>query len=1646
MNLLRRTGKIFLYLILALVVLSLALVVAIRIPSVQTWATGKVAAMLSESLQAKIAVGGVKINFFKTAVLEDIYVEDRQGDTLLFAQVLKADIGIFNLLGNEIYLNHASLEGAYVDLHRRSADSIFNYQFIVDAFATDAPKDTTAKPWTFGIGGLSLQDVRFNMKDEGSGRFDLLARVGKWNVGVDDLDLAHFKIALGKIALSHSDVSFRLLPKDATLVPPAAPDSAKLQFPGFGWTITADKFRLENNRLAFNDENAPRLEKALDYGHLDLQNLLLSVDDFRYADDGISLKLNKAAFQDANGFVLEDLHGEVKVLPDGIEVDGFFLSTPQSSFENNTRLAFSEFNDLTDFVNRVSLESEFTDSHLAISDLLMIAPSLREVPNLRWPENGVLHLQGRLGLANDSLFLANLIFSMDENTQLQASGSIAQLTTDPFYNVAIDKLTTSYRSLDHYTTGLGLPPALKNFGQFSINGRIKGRLAKLEATGLNLTTQSATRFSGDLRADGLPDFNTTVFDLKIKQLVTRAEDLKGFVKDTLPPQLDSLGLVQFAGNFKGTIHDFDINGQFQTTPGNLDTDLSMAFNQDYSFASYEGKLAMENFNLGSLLGDTLDIGAVSLRLDLNGAGLALDSINTNLKGSISRAVFRKYEYQNIQVDGQLINGAFDGKLMVADKNLNLDLAGKFNLLDSVPALDLTVKMDTVNLKNLNLSGTELAFSGQLVADIYGNNPDNLKGLATLSDFTLSGSGGKYRDKKILLEARQLGDGSRALLFNAGFMSARVEGKYKFEDLPNLIFGFVNHYYPVEELLLSEEARLHARPEVADQQFGFDFQFTDLTTVANVFVPGFLAVDSSSFLQGKFNSAEKSLAMNAVFSNLQYQGIRLDSLLLSADGDNRRIQTNLSARNLNLGNSFFATKMDFDSRLGDDSLRFNLAILDDTSGVELKLGGKAEEVAEENRLVFDRQLILNENEWHFDEKNMIRFVKNKLYINDLTIGRGGQSISINSRGEAPANDYSPIELAFDNFKLSEISDILNNPGMRLAGGLNGKFTVIEPKTNLHYNANVTVDTLSLNEQLLGTLRLEAAQPAGQRVIDILTELSGENKMKVQGTYALDDNRFDITANLEKLGTVVADPFLNTLIRDSKGYLSGILTIKGTPDKPTMRGSITTHDVSTEVVMTGTRYRTGKNTITLSEHEIDVGQQVVFDARDQKATLSGKISHDYFKNMKLDLRAQTDGLQMLNTTRENNRLYYGKIFASADVQIQGTPELPVLKVTATTQDSTLLHVEPLTSDLAVVQEDYIIFANPNSYQPDSLQALEQQIGRKAAGFDLTLTLLVTPKAELNIIIDPLTGDQLFCNGSGNFTVRMNPAGDLTIVGTYIIEKGNYSFSYQGLVKKDFEIRKGSSLSFSGDPYDARFDITAVYKTRATTYELISTQATDPATLDAARRRTDVEVLMNIDGNLNAPAITFDINLPNSQGGLVDNLTTRRLADLKDDPTEQNKQVFGLLLFNSFIASQTGGGLSNVGQNVALGSVSSLITGQLNKLADRFIKGVDVTVGVDSYQSGSGVASSNVTEVQLGLSKRLFNDRLTIRVGGNFNLENSQSSSLQEGGYSAIAGDFVLEYKLTEKGNYLLKVFHESDYNILLDANTTKSGVGVVFRKSY
>jgi len=1658
----RKASRIVAWILGILVGIFLILWLLLQIPAVQNMVVNTVTQNLSKTLNTRVSIDYVTLKFFKTVALEGIYVEDQQQDTLLYAKEVRVNIGLLDLLRSEIHLNQIGLQGAKINLHRPEQDTTFNYQFLIDAFASDTP-DTTTSPsaWTFGIDDIVIQQTDFRMQDVYAGT-DLVVNIGDFETEIDDLQLDTLALAVSQISLTDSKVAYRIFkappPADTT------ESTAPLTFPDLGMPLTVDALQLANNTFIFHDRTAEPTPDAFDFSHMNLQNIAIGVKDFEWQNDRIAGNIQNIAFQDHSGFELTSFVAAVTFTPQQIDVQNFTIETPKSSIQNNTTLTYANFAELAEFTSDIQVQLSFENSQLAFQDLGYFAPSITETEQLNTELSRTINLTGTVNgtLANLENILLNL--SVGNALRVRASGSMQNVTKPEQlrYNLSLRELSTSYDDLKRLTKNVELPGGLDSLGRFKLSGRFRGDLNTLNGQNVQLTTESYTALRGDLKLENLTQPDSLHFYLNVQELRSQAADLEGFVEGGLPPEVDSLGQIRYRGEASGTTQEFVLTGELLTDAGTAIMDVFIGFNKEFTDAEYEGEVDLRDFELDRVLADT-SLGPVTLAIAGAGRGLNLDSLRANLEGVIVSAEYQNYIYKNIRLDGEFNQREFIGNASMEDPNLQFAFQGDVDLNDSIPIFQFTANIDTVNLQQLNIYPSPLSLSGKIVADLSGNTVDNLDGRANIQNFAISNQTTAYQTDTITLRAFEQ-DTGRTVALRSDFLNASLRGDFKSAELPNLVQNFINDYFPIDQLISPkdqpEDLALEPKPSppVADQNFEFSIQLNNPVPLLNIFVPDLNRLDTA-FLVGNLDSKNRSLKIRAGIPDLEYQSIVVENIALDAEGTPQRLRSEIRMEDLQLSDSLQFASALTTLQLGNDSLSLAFSanrkiMTTDTSEQMLAFGGTTTQEGENYRFVWDEKFVLNNNDWQIPANNEILYRSNFLDINNFALSYEEQELAINSTEETVTQDFAPLKVAFSNFELAELFQLGGFSPDTYKGKINGEVVLRQIKTNLNYLVDLQVNDILLYNEPLGDLMVEAEQPSQTSAIVIDSRLSGPNNdASVSGTYALADNSFDLTADLERLELRIADPFSQGLLEESEGIISGNFTLDGSTDTPAINGNLMLDAISTTVGLTKVRYHLPQQEeVRITSNVVEFGEIVLEDSNNNPATLSGVIRHENFANIDMDLNFNTDRFQVLNTTVEDEDLYYGTVVTSGDVDIQGSPTLPRIDVQARTLLPTQVFVQPLTVEEATTrQEDYVIFDNPATYAEDTSR--EQQVAYRIdrSGISLSLNLEVTSDAELQIIIDPATGDKLVARGNSELTVEMDPSGEIGIVGNYRIVDGQYTFNYQGLTKRNFEIREGSRLEFVGDPYDTRFNVTAIYTTRTPTYELIRNQVTalSDQQVRQSKNRTPVNVVLNMRGDLNAPEISFDIQLPEAEGSPVTSVVQQSLVRLRDNPTELNKQVFGLLLFNSFFSEeQSGGSLADAGSSIYLSSVSNLVSNQLNRLAEKYVQGVDINVGVESYQSDYALEDSGntITEVQLGLSKQLFNDRLTVQVGGNVNV-NSENALLVEGAnFSSIAGNFVLEYRLTESGNYRLRVFRKENYDALNQSNVARTGVSFFFKKSF
>ena len=158
-----RIGRIIYKTVLILILTVALLALSILTPPVQNFIRGKATAWLSEKLRTKVAIGRIYIGFPKKVVIENLYVEDRQKDTLLSGGKLQVDIAMLKLLHSEVEVSQVSVADLTAKVKRVLPDTAYNFQFIIDAFASkdtvkSDPSDTSGMK--ISVKGIELDRIR----------------------------------------------------------------------------------------------------------------------------------------------------------------------------------------------------------------------------------------------------------------------------------------------------------------------------------------------------------------------------------------------------------------------------------------------------------------------------------------------------------------------------------------------------------------------------------------------------------------------------------------------------------------------------------------------------------------------------------------------------------------------------------------------------------------------------------------------------------------------------------------------------------------------------------------------------------------------------------------------------------------------------------------------------------------------------------------------------------------------------------------------------------------------------------------------------------------------------------------------------------------------------------------------------------------------------------------------------------------------------------------------------------------------------------------------------------------------------------------------------------------------------------------------
>ncbi len=1634
---LKKAFKIIARIILVLLVIFILLVLFIRSPWGQNIIVNKLTNYVSNKTNTEVNIDKLFITFSGDISLEGLYLEDKKGDTLIYSKSLQADIPIWPLVkGNAFSVDNLEWKGLKANIIRKDSVAGFNYQFLIDALASSDTTQTqpkNSKPMEISIGDIDLAEFDVVYRDAVTG-IDAEVKLGGLFYGGENFDLQQMNFEAGELRLENTQANI-VQTKITT-----SEDTTSTALPKF----KVDEFILKNVQASFQSipqqmqlkgdfqdfyAEMPLLNlqsQEVDFTTIDLKNSLVEVQlpepeptsskastetpapinreeiwpDWKINVSKISLINNQILYQQGN-----EKPSNNQFDPKNIQLSHFNLKAKniQLSKEVSAKLNITEFNfeeNVSNFqLNQLTFEADLSSEKFNLNNLQL--------------KTGNSQLTGNVTANYKSLEEAIQNY---ENVQVFANlNSIYLQMSDVIkFNPALNE--------NQYIAQLKQKPIT---GSVSADGNVQN----LQLNNLNLNWGNTTkiRTQGQLVSITTPE--KLQLDLQQINIVSTKKDLTKFVKEkdlgiSLPKEL------QLTGNLQGSLDNLSADVALQMPEGRIEI---VGDYKNQNQLAFDAQVKTVELDLGELLQNE-NLGKVSAEITAKGNGSSINTLDAELNSNFSRLTYNDYDLSDLQLSGTITNGEGDVKASFKDNNVNLNVDAFVKLDSVVPEADFKIDLQGIDLYALGFTKKDIR--GKLMLNgTYKGGKDAFTVDANVEEVVAVYDNEPYYVGDLAVHTRIAQD-STAVTVNGGFLNAKLHSNANPTQFLKALQRHAVHYFKKPETRdsLQKPVNLYFETSIAERPI-----------ISEVFVDGIEEMDSIH-IKMDFSEEEEELTADFNLPYIKYKENTLDSLQLKLKSTEKDADFTFGFAGIDAG-PLAIEKTYFEGHLTRDTLRLDFN--SDKDQKEL-YHISSMMTSNDDKIQFSidpENLILNRNSWQTPSDNSVIFEDKTLVFNNFNFSRNNQQITFHNNFQVEEEHYGA---EIQNFKLSTLLGYFNPDDYLSSGIVQGNFILVNPFEDLGMIADLTIQDLKVTEVPLGKLSIDAKSKGGSNY-DFNLDLQGEEvKLALKGDYVANETaaNLDLNLDLQKLGLPLIQQFIPKELKESKGNLSGNVKISGTTTNPEYSGEFKFNDTQFVVSKLNSEFSISEETIQVDNDGINFSKFSILDANNNEFVVKGNISTQ--KSMvdpAFDLQINADDFQALNSTEEDNDLYYGKAIFDVEATLGGKLSFPQLDVDLTVNKNTNVTYVVPPSQIGMTERDgVVIFVNKEN--PDAILTRNDREDTSAilTGIELNSELTVEPGATVNIILNERTGDNLQLIGEGDLRFNIERNGRTTLTGRYEVNDGHYEMNLYNLVKRKFNIAEGSTITWNGDPMNADLDVRAIYKVETSALSLMSSQVSGASSRDTGRYRQKLPFLvyLNVDGELMQPRLNFGLDMPEDEQGAIGGTVYGRIRQLNQQENQLNKQVFSLLVLNRFYPEQGADGSQGGAATVARDNLSQALSDQLNVFSDRLTgnTGIELSFGLNSYTDYQGNSPQNRTDLNVNARKKLMNDRLVVQAGSEIGVQGEN----RPGEANPVIGNVSIEYLLTEDGRWRIRGFRKSQYQNIIDGQVFVNGVALIFMREF
>ncbi len=1389
---------------------------------------------------------------------------------------------------------------------------------------------------------------------------------------LDKLDLASNEFIIGKTNLNSGTINIDIDKKSGEYNYQFIADyfSSESKSESKPATLVFKDISISNFNFRYDDFRKGQLAFGLDYDHIKIKDLSVNISELKIDNDIISLNLKNLKLKEQCGLNIKKLNSYVNISSSGIRLKNFHLKTPKSKL--NCSKLFLVFNAWEDF--------EFFEDKVNFD--VEFQPS-------------------NVSLRDVSIFAPD-IEGMDANLY--------------------------------------------------IKGKVSNPLSRLKISNLDLRYRKKTIIQGnfvlpDFRKEGLANLNE---DLRYAYV-----DFKELESFNLPKGNGKIALGNPISKFvyaeisklktNGKLNNFnlifkDLNTKIGTI--SLNNYLTISQNNDTTYfrplSSDSTLLALQNFNLSELI-DNRNFGIVDGKIKLQGlfAGNGAFELS-DIFANFNRFDFSNYAYSSINLmDGSLKDDVIQAKLNISDPNLSLKYDGKISI-GKKQEYKVELDLEKAFLGKLGFSNTENTFlSTKITCDLKGTSMDQIRGNITANflSYREDSNDLSIPEFKLDLERNKNFD---IFHLKSSIINADVSGKINYETVIEDFLSELSVVFP------SMDKSGKKRREPGDSDFSFDFTTGNSDDFLAIFVPD-LKISENSKLKGSYNAKQSNLKIDLSSEIIQFQDFKFSNL-----------NCNQTISKIGIIGIYQLDEVKY-----GDSLKFN-NVLFTANGIAGIVNSKLTwdpntkdySSIDWKTIVLDNDLLnfqlhpsffsLNGLQWKIENESDINLSSDDLFVSNLKLTRNEQLIQIN--GCLSNNNSDKLKLDIDKFELKELSQILSL-GTELDGTFSGWGEISNPYTNFNYMGDARIESFKVDKQEIGNIQIMSDWNQKRESVILNGDLEYKNQrtFDFSGMYDISADNLDMFLNFENTDIAFTNAFMDpSVVRDIGGKLNGKIRVKGKPSEPKLNGKLKLNQGTALVELLGVKYSIDGN-IIVEEDAFLIDPIPVRDEDGNTAALVGTVNHYNFEKWNFDLqfnfeddlfkRPLSNGravpleqFRVLKTKYKDGDIYYGNAYARGYANIEGTENSISITVEAETKPNTHIFFPMYGFSELNESEDFITIIDK------SIKNKVKENKIDLSGIDLDMKFKVNQNAKMNLIFDNVTNDEITATGKGEINLKLDQLDNVFLEGTYTISEGSkYNFTMAG-IQQPFEIEKGSTIKWSGSPYNADININTYVNLKK-----VSILELSPELMDNTLLNQEVNCYLKLDETLLKPRISFDIKAPRAPE--TGKALIRRITA---DNDELNRQFFSLLIARKF---QPLKGSISASSSAAIDLVESQINAALNKMTDNYKINVDYgeekTMGEKSFE--------------VGFKKGLLNDRLTISSsigvesknmsGGTGSSDGGASNGNGASKSSSLIGDVNIEYIINEKGTFRANIFNKSNTNTINEqAGPFTQGAGVSYLEEF